>query len=105
MNPVERPGARHRIFPELLTHLWLVCLAPGLQCDLGIWASQRLLWCCREMWNTGNAKAGWMPGSRALGEAELSWLPILLHRQQEPPSQWKRSAAPNPCSVEQLGVA
>lgn len=71
---MERPGARHRIFPELLTHLWLACLAPGLQCDLGIWAFQRLWWCCREMWNTGNAKAGWMPGSRALGEAEFSWL-------------------------------
>lgn len=75
MNPVECPGARHRILPELLTHPWLACLAPGLQCDLGIWAFQRLLWCCGEMWNTGNAKAGWMPGSRALGGAGFSWLP------------------------------
>lgn len=76
MNPMEHPGARHRIFPELLTHLWLACLAPGLQCDLGIRAFQRLLRCCREMWNTGNARAGWMPGSRALGEAGFSWIPM-----------------------------
>lgn len=63
MNPVKHPGARHRIFPELLTHLWLACLAPGLQCDLGIQAFQRLFWCCREIWNTGNARAGWLDAS------------------------------------------
>lgn len=77
MNPVQSPGARHGIFPELLTHLWLACLAPGLQCDLGIWASRRLLWCCWEMGSTGNAKVGCVPGSCAPGQAELSWLPSI----------------------------
>lgn len=69
---MEHLGAGHGIFPELLTHLWLSCLAPALQCDLGSWA----LWWGKEMWSTGNAKAGWMPGSPALGEDEFSWLPM-----------------------------
>lgn len=29
MSPAEHLGVRHRIFPKLLTHLWLAYLAPG----------------------------------------------------------------------------
>lgn len=35
MNPVEHPGTRNRIFPELLTHPWLAWLAQVCNVTLG----------------------------------------------------------------------